>query len=565
MKLEVLSNVLLIPLIIILISCNSEKSERNDYSTKSILSEPKNAEIPTEYIDTLSIDTLLLKHQYYRPWQENIHAYYSKRDYQLAWSRNGQLIPQVSMFLNIIINLDKHGLISDLEESSRIKDLHHFVRDHPHPESDLAVTARKSLDIFLTASFFKHASQMWGGVIDPEEAKLEWYTDPKEITYDEKLDSIIDNTEKYRNPFLEYEPLHPEYKKLKIVLDKYKEINRNGGWPMVEPVNKQLIKGDTGEVIVKLKKRLFAGGDLPVMSESNLFDAHVKKAVKSFQERHGLKPDGIVKGKTLKEINKPVSERITQIIINMERWRWVPERISDSYIIVNIPEFKLHVYEPGKDTWQMNVIVGKAATHTPVFNDEINHIVFSPSWTLPKTIAVEEILPALKRNPDFLESRNMELFDGNLDNPIQADTIRWDTINEENFRFTIRQKPGLNNALGRVKFMFPNRFMVYLHDTPYGKLFSEEERDFSYGCIRVEEPVLLAQHLLKGQGNWTNERITEAMNSEEEIYVKLQKKMPVYIVYFTTWVDDNDHVHFRNDIYGHDEKLSQLYYNKLHD
>ncbi|MFN6944751.1 MAG: murein L,D-transpeptidase [Cytophagaceae bacterium] len=548
-------------ILIILTSCEERENKEASAKKHGQSRLKKEITLNQEYIDSVAIDTFLLKNQYYRMHREEIHTFYGKRNYQLAWSEKGFLIPQTSMFLNIVINLDRHGLITDLDESNRINNLYKSVRQSKELTDPNVVKARKELDIFLTASFFKHAPHLWSGMVDPGKAKLEWYTEPKKITYDEKLDSILYDNDYESNPFLEHEPLHKEYKKLRSALSKYRSLQRKGGYTVVDLKHKQrLTRGDTGKSVQALQQRLIESGDLKENKNEGLFDLELKKAVENFQMRHGLKEDGIVGGKTLVMLNTPVSDRITQILINMERWRWVPEKTQKNYLIVNIPEYKLHVYEEEEEKWEMNIIVGTEATGTPVFNDEIDHIVFSPSWMVPRSIALKEILPVVKRNPSYLDKRDIEVYDGNLKKPINPDTIDWKSIEEEDLRFTFKQNPGRHNPLGRVKFMFPNHFDVYLHDTPYGHLFNTKERGFSYGCIRIEEPLKLAEYLLKSQKGWTKEKISNSMNSTEEVYVKIENPIPVYILYFTAWVDDEGVVYFREDIYKHDQKLSKILY-----
>ncbi|HEX8547310.1 MAG TPA: L,D-transpeptidase family protein, partial [Cytophagaceae bacterium] len=397
--------------------------------------------------------------------------------------------------------------------------------------------------------------------VDPNEENLEWHVQRKKIKYGKTLDAILEDRSE-DNPFVKNEPLHPEYNKLKGALAKYKELEKKGGWQPITLTNKKLIKGDTLPEVLALKNRLVASGDLISATKDTVFDQNLEEGVKRFQRRHGMKDDGIVTGKTLEALNVTVGERIEQILINMERWRWVPQMTSENYFVVNIPEYKLHVYEKNKEVWTMNVIVGKAATFTPIFNDEMEYVVMSPYWNVPQSIVDNELLPLLKKNPIVLDKEDMEMYKGDPKNPISPYDVDWSTVTVENNKYKFRQRPGPKNALGRVKFLFPNEFDVYLHDTPSGNLFSQQDRNFSHGCIRLQEPQKLAEYVLKEDSNWPAEKIDEQMHSGEEKYVKLKNKIPVYIVYFTAWVDPSGQVNFRNDVYGHDAKLAKVYFEK---
>jgi murein L,D-transpeptidase YcbB/YkuD len=261
--------------------------------------------------------------------------------------------------------------------------------------------------------------------------------------------------------------------------------------------------------------------------------------VRRFQERHGLEPDGVVGRGFLRELNVPPADRLRTMLVNIERLRWVPERQPPDLILVNIPDFRLHVFDGGEEVLTMKVVVGARATHTVVFSDTLSQVVFSPTWTVPASIVRKEILPAIRRDPGYLRKHNMEIIGGSSALP------------------EIRQKPGAENALGRIKFLFPNSFGIYMHDTPARSLFGAEVRAFSHGCIRVERPRALAEFLLRDDTTWTPERMTAAMLGEKELFVPLKVKRPVLIVYFTAWVDRDGQVNFRPDVYGHDAQLAR--------
>jgi murein L,D-transpeptidase YcbB/YkuD len=320
--------------------------------------------------------------------------------------------------------------------------------------------------------------------------------------------------------------------------------------------------GDTSDQVVKLRERLILTGELATGSANfynpKIFDRFLDLAVKEFQTSHGLDPDGVVAGKTLEALNVPLQDRIQQILVNMERWRLLPKKFPANYLLVNVPEFRLHIFEGGKEHMTMRVVVGKEFNPTPVFNERLEYIVFSPYWNVPKSIAIEEVLPALEKNPNFLAKNHMEVvkgWDPKKVAIVPAWQVPWYNIENDDFDYWIRQRPGNENPLGLVKFIFPNNHNVYLHDTPADHLFSKVRRDFSHGCIRVEEPFKMTKYLLRDKPEWTDSKIKEAMNAGEELYVNV-RPLPVYILYFTTWVSNDGKLQFRDDIYGRDKVLA---------
>lgn len=275
--------------------------------------------------------------------------------------------------------------------------------------------------------------------------------------------------------------------------------------------------------------------DITTDNGSAIFDAALTNGVKKMQHRFGYKEDGIVGTKLIDEINYPVQKRIEQIMVNMERSRWLPEKIGKNYFVINIPEFKLHIYENDTLAWSMKVVVGKSQHQTVVFNGELKYIVFSPYWNVPSSILHNEILPAMRRNRYYLARHHMEWNGG-----------------------SVRQRPGPDNALGLVKFLFPNSHNIYMHDTPTKSLFNEDKRAFSHGCIRLAEARKLALYLLKDDPEWDDIKIDSAMNSGVEQFVTLKNRTPVYITYFTAWVNEAGELCFRNDIYQRDSRLAAI-------
>jgi murein L,D-transpeptidase YcbB/YkuD len=348
------------------------------------------------------------------------------------------------------------------------------------------------------------------------------------------------------------EPPQPQYRELQKALIRYRAIAAKGGWPAL-PASLRLKPGQQSGVVAALRQRLAMEGDLDPAHEkdaSPIYDNTVVEAVKRFEERHRIKPDGILDGETVAALNVPVEHRIRAIELNMERWRWLPDEMPAQYIFVNVPDFRLEAVENGQPVMDMRVVVGAPDNKTPIFADEMTHVVFSPYWNVPSSIAEEETIPRAAGDPDFMARNNMEVV-GPSGNVVDPSSVDWS--NAKGFR--IRQRPGSGNALGGVKFMFPNNFDVYLHDTNATKLFDRIERGLSHGCVRVEEPHKLAQYVLRDLPEWTPEKIDSAMKSGEEQHVKLKTRIPVYIVYNTAWVHDGG-VRFLKDLYGHDEDQS---------
>ncbi|MDQ3291909.1 MAG: L,D-transpeptidase family protein, partial [Bacteroidota bacterium] len=278
------------------------------------------------------------------------------------------------------------------------------------------------------------------------------------------------------------------------------------------------------------------------------------QALQKFQQRYGLPVTGKVDTKTLTALNVPVEKRIQQVILNLERMRWLPRQKGATVITVNIPEFKLRVWEQKKPVLEANVVVGKIGHTTPIFEDSLETIVFSPEWNVPNQIAVNEILPKLQENPNYLHKNNFEVYKSFKANakPINPYSVNWKNVSPENFTYRFVQKANKKNSLGAVKFLFPNPLNIYIHDTPAKQLFKENQRAYSHGCIRLENPGKLAARLLKNEANWTEAKIQEKMHLTESTEVELSKKVKVEITYLTAFVQ-NGKLNFRDDVYGYDQ------------
>jgi murein L,D-transpeptidase YcbB/YkuD len=359
------------------------------------------------------------------------------------------------------------------------------------------------------------------------------------------------------NFLAELGPRHPAYRALQQSMVRYRRIARRGGWPAID-AGATIQPGDCGPRVMQLRNRLAVTGDLPVGSAATglCFGKELEAAVARFQKRHGLHADGVAGVRTLAALNVPIEWRIRQIQLSLERWRWMPADMGSRYLLANIPGFQLQLVEAGRVVKTMRTVVGRRDRPTPVLASEITYLELNPYWYVPTTIAGEDLLPKIQANPNFLIRQNFRVFDGWAVDALEINplAVDWSTVSRSHFPYRLRQEPAGTNALGRVKFMFPNELSVYLHDTPAKGLFQKASRPFSSGCVRVEKPLELVSLLLDRQG-WDQERLGQAVASNQRQVVRLDTPIPVYLAYFTAWVAADGTLHFGEDIYGHDQTL----------
>ena len=342
------------------------------------------------------------------------------------------------------------------------------------------------------------------------------------------------------------------YSRLHDALQKYEALQETSNWPSVAP-GPRLQAGDAGPRVAALRQRLLAESDLPDAEDAgsnDSFDAGLQQALMRFQKRHGLTVDGVVGPVTLAALNIPLASRVAQMRINLRRMNDLELTPTGIVIVINVPAYELLWLEDQKVAWHTRVQVGSPETPTPLFKSELRQIVVNPSWAIPRSIAVEEMLPLIQDDPDYLGERNIEVFD-NDGLRVAEDTIEWSMLSPARFPYKLIQKPGALNSLGRVKFIFPNAYDVYLHDTPHRILFEQSRRAFSHGCIRAEHSLDLARRLLQADG-WGNAAAERVLNSPQSHNIGLTVKPLVAIVYWTAFVDSDGAMQFRNDIYGHD-------------
>jgi murein L,D-transpeptidase YcbB/YkuD len=483
--------------------------------------------------DSLEIGIFIKQFPQLKKYEKIMNTFYSKREMAFAWFDKDGLIEHASNLTDRVRNLQYDGLSKELPYAHMLDSMMYEVNMDKVPDSVVV-----NLELMLTAQYFAFADVVWNGMDASVSKKVDWNLPRKKVSYEVFLDSLLKTAPEQVKDLKR--PVNRQYGLLRKFLENYRKLEAKGNWVEIKNSSRALRPGDSSEVILQVKQRLFELGDLKITNVTLLYDEELKMAVASFQRRHGLKDDGIIGKTTVTEMNIPYKDRIKQLLVNMERSRWVPVSLDRDYLVVNIPEFKLHVNSGDKLLWSCNIVVGKPIHKTAIFSGELKYVVFSPYWNVPRSIVVNELLKDMKKNPKYLAIHNMEI------------TGYSDGIPE------IRQKPGASNSLGQVKFLFPNNYNMYLHDTPAKSLFNEPSRAFSHGCMRVQEPFKLAQFLLRNDSSWDDEKINEAMNAGKERTVTLSQKVPVFIVYFTAFVDRDGKINFRNDIYERDNRLAEM-------
>jgi murein L,D-transpeptidase YcbB/YkuD len=471
---------------------------------------------------------------------------YERRGYTPAWVSDAS----VEAVLEAIRYSYEQGLDPEDYHRQAIKELRSRVAAGAGPE------ATAELEILLTDAVVRLAYHASFGKVVPGELDPNWNFDRRLHSPDPvaELGNVLGTTD-LRSAIREHFNAPVFYDWLGDALAHYRQIAAEGGWPSV-PSGPTLKSGMVDERTVSLRQRLQSTGDLADVPSDDpvVFDAALKRAVITFQKRHGLVPDGAVGPTTLAALNVPVEQRIDQIRVNLERIRWVYRELPADYVIVDIAGFHVYLVQAGEIVWQARAQVGKPYRDTPVFRDSMKYLEFNPTWTVPPTILREDILPRLKRDPGYLDERNMQVLSFSR-KPVDASTIDWHSVSADHFPYLLRQGPGPDNALGRVKFMFPNAHAIYIHDTPSKSLFARSERAFSSGCIRVERPFELAELVLNDPERWDQQGIQQLLDSRRTQRVNLKEPLPVLILYWTAEVDADGRVHFRKDVYGRDERV----------
>ena len=468
-----------------------------------------------------------------------LRTFYEQRQFSPVWVDATGLNPNGQVLLRAFAGAARDGLVpADYE----------VPLDAPSPNGPDQLAR---LEVDVSATLLRYVTDVRRGRAAPTKTDEGQRFEPRSIDPVQTLTDAASAPDKEAYVAV-LAPGDPFYLGLRQALERYRAIAAAGGWPSIAPGGK-IALGSTDPRVRELRRHLQLSGDLAGESTeqaSVVYDEAVRQGVRRFQQRHGLAPSGDVDATTLRELNIPVAMRIRQILINLERARWLPEDLGDPYVIVNMAAFQLDVVEGGKPVLEMRVVVGERDKETPVFSDEISYIEINPYWNIPKSIAYKEKLPQLRRNPNALVAQNIRVF--GPQGEINPGSVDWSTVGAS-FPYRLRQDPGPRNSLGRIKFMFPNSYDVYLHDTPSRALFKKQVRAFSHGCIRVEKPMELAAYLL--QGKWSRQRIQTAINAGKNRAIYLEKPVAVHLVYLTAWVDPNGQVQFRDDLYNRDALL----------
>ena len=491
-------------------------------------------------------------------YQEEIKGFYQEREYVEVWFYNHKLSSSGMEFLTYIENIASEGLQSEDYFWQDFQELIFEEKAHQGKFKTLSEEELANLELLMTDAFFAISRDLEYGKVDPRELDSNWKFEEKEgrFLYSDLLKEVANGASVEQT----FEKLHPELelyangrKAIRDLYDLKKKDTLN--WEKIS-LGTTLKVGESHPEVPKLRERLIFWGFLPSYSlESPLtFDERMEAGLKEFQKSQGMEPDGLIGSLVVSQLNKSPQDLIDLASANMERLRWLP-RIDweQEMVLVNVANYQMDYLKKSDTLFSTKVIVGKDYSESPSFTAPMSYIVFSPYWNIPPSITQEEIIPAMKKNKGYLEQKNMELVDhsGEL---VNANTVKWEQAEKGEFPYRIRQKPGGSNSLGLVKFMFPNPYNIYIHDTPNRSLFAKETRALSHGCIRIQYPDKFAKVLLD-DSEWTDEKIKEAMNQKNEQTVKLEKSIPVVLLYLTFWAEEKGRFKYRPDIYERDVAL----------
>lgn len=486
-----------------------------------------------------------------RAWEATV-TFYRERDFQPFWVDGSGPLARTDELLTWLRRGEVHGLPAEDYDFLRLAALRAVAEHEIAAGLDNAPSRLADVDLVYTHTFLTHAIHLIRGRVVPVALGAEWYLEPRSA---DPVWTLLESGGEVAAVLERLVPQGPQYERLLEVRRRFQELVDRGGWPEV-PEDLEVERGSEGPGVAKLRARLAAGGDLEP-AEGNVFDPATLEALKRFQVRHGLEPDGELGSQTREALRVPASERLRTLEVNLERWRWLGGDFEDPYVAVNIPDYHLWIQRGEKRPLEMRVIVGKRLNKTPVFSDRMTYLVLNPSWYVPASIAKEELLPTIREDPSYARRQGFEITRISDEESVPVDPTDLEPPGPEAPRYRLRQLPGPKNSLGRIKFMFPNEHNIYLHDTPADSLFSRTHRGFSHGCVRVEKPIELAAYLLDDKEGWSRERIESVLAKGGTRQVELPEPIPVHFMYWTSWVDEGGVVHFRKDLYGHDDRLAE--------
>ena len=474
---------------------------------------------------------------------KRLREFYAANEHNPVWIDIKGPLPKAMVLRNTLENAEAEGLVPQTYAVEMLAKLW----------SSRLPAKMAQLELQLTNALLAYSVDVSYGRFDPKKVEPLWYIERPAADPLALLRATVTNED--MNAALQaLPPSQPGYKRLREALARYQQIARNGGWPPLA-AGPLLEYGSYHREVTFLRHRLRLEGDIvlsPIRDEE-FFDRAVEHAVERFQVRYGLKMDGIVGPATRAAMNIPVNQRIELIKLNMERWRWLPRQFGQRYIMVNTAGFTLAAIENRQTQFTMWVIIGKPDWQTPVLSGMLDTLVFNPYWTVPRKIALDELIPRQRRNPNYFSQLGIRVYRSGKE--LDPRRIDWRKVNKNHFPYLLRQDPGPRNPLGRIKFLFSNKLQIYLHDTPRQALFNHTTRAFSHGCVRVEDPLRLASFVLGTDTSWNEDKIKTMLAGDNDVEVKVQvpQPLPIYLVYWTAWVEEDGGVFFRPDIYERDQ------------
>ncbi|MBN1664917.1 MAG: L,D-transpeptidase family protein [Deltaproteobacteria bacterium] len=482
-----------------------------------------------------------------------VSRFYKGRDFYPAWI-NTPRPAQIESLLRVIRNADQEGLrpreyhLEKLEKG--VDDWRRMTKINEQDIDSLA-----TLDVLLTDAFFRLGLHLYAGCLDYGSLSPEWGVPRKRID----VVKILEDTLKYSDVEIVlkgFAPRHHSYAGLRAVLRRYRQIAAAGGWPIL-PAKAAFNKEQKDMPVMMLYERLLASGDMDPYDGhvSHVFDDVMKEGVQKFQRRHGLNVDGSVGAETLKHLNVSVEDVIRRIELNMDRIRWFADDPGERYVFVNIADYSLEMIDRQQSVLDMRIVAGTDKNRSYVLSDKIIYLELNPFWNIPESITEKEMLPKIKENPQFLNAKKIKVIKGWSEPSVEVrpDEIDWTAVRGNKFPYRLRQEPGPKNPLGRIKFVFPNKYDVYLHDTTEKHLFNRKKRTLSHGCIRIEKPLDLAVLLLPPDRGWTRQKFQDDIRKGKRVIVRLPEAAPVHIVYWTAWADRDGVLQIRDDVYGLDK------------
>jgi murein L,D-transpeptidase YcbB/YkuD len=480
-----------------------------------------------------------------------VEAVYNEGKYKLLWSNAEGRLNRAYDLLHVIIHAEDEGL----------KPSDYYLEDIRKYWGSNVLGESVYLDLLLSAALCRYSNHVYSGKFIAADLDVDWHIHNKPLDAHRLFANVAKN-ESIDNLLNALPPRHSGYQSLKKQLSRFRDFEQQGGWQQFAP-GPALRTGVQHKQVVQLRQRLQMTGDLvesPIQG-MDIFDRGLAEAVERYQQRHGLTVDGSVGPQTRLSLNITVAEKIRQIRINMERWRWMQRNLGKRYLIVNMTGFELYIMENGSSVLAMPVIIGKAYRSTPSFSGLLSYMEYNPYWTIPTNMVLEDMVPRQINDASFLAKRSIRLYRGWGENAREIDpqTVNWRKLDKDRFPYWLRQDPGPKNALGQIKFLFSNPYEVYLHGTPDKHLFDRVVRTFSSGCIRVKDPVRLAAYLLNDGSLQMEEEVLANVHLGTNQGVNLPIAFPIYLVYWTAWVDQDGGMNFRHDIYGRDTLLNNLF------